>query len=105
MQIAWSANFTGRLSRSASEYTATVGIPRSLHAQITRSAISPRFAISSFLNRPDAKEGFSVFHRLAVGHFSGLDHAGYFGRDFVHQFHGLNDAKNLTGFYMVPNLD
>jgi hypothetical protein len=50
MQIAWSANFTWRLFWSASEYTATVLTPSSLHAQMTRRAISPRLAIRIFLN-------------------------------------------------------
>src|SRR6185312_9088556 len=50
MQIASSANFTCRLFRSASEYTATVRIPISLHALITRSAISPRLAIRTLRN-------------------------------------------------------
>src|SRR5579875_653986 len=50
MQIASSANFTCRLLRSASEYTATVRIPISLHALITRSAISPRLAIRTLRN-------------------------------------------------------
>ena len=35
-----------RASRSASEYTATLRIPSSRHARITRTAISPRFATS-----------------------------------------------------------
>src|SRR6202789_420898 len=50
MQIASSANRTCRLLRSASEYTATVRIPISLHALITRSAISPRLAINTLRN-------------------------------------------------------
>src|SRR3954451_17636073 len=37
-------------SRSASEYTATDGMPSSSSARITRTAISPRFATSTFEN-------------------------------------------------------
>src|SRR5260370_7833486 len=36
---------------------ATVRMPSSLHAQMTRSAISPRFAISIFLNISDQLRG------------------------------------------------
>src|SRR5258708_19729585 len=58
MQIASSANRTCSEFLSASLYTATVRIPISLHALITRSAISPRFAIRTLRNiNPDA------FHR------------------------------------------
>src|SRR4051794_39296185 len=50
MQTSSSANRTCSDSRSASEYTATVCTPSSRHARMTRSAISPRLAISTFLN-------------------------------------------------------
>src|SRR5947209_8641214 len=50
MQMASSAKRTGKELRSASLYTATVLMPNSLQAQMTRSAISPRFAMSIFLN-------------------------------------------------------
>src|SRR5689334_15086926 len=50
MQTSSSANRTCSDSRSASEYTATVCTPSSRHALMTRSAISPRFAMRTFLN-------------------------------------------------------
>ena len=50
MHTASSANRTCKELRSASEYTATVEIPNSLHAQMTRSAISPRLATRIFWN-------------------------------------------------------
>src|SRR5687768_14296833 len=50
MHTSSSAKRTCSDSRSASEYTATVWIPSSRQARITRSAISPRFAIRTFLN-------------------------------------------------------
>src|SRR5215471_547000 len=50
MQMASSAKRTCSECRSASEYTATVRMPSSLQAQITRSAISPRLAIKTFRN-------------------------------------------------------
>src|SRR5580693_35336 len=103
MQMAWSANRTGKLWRSASEYTATVGIPRSLHAQMTRSAISPRLAISIFLNGTDAKEGFSVFHRLPVLHELALDDASRVRFDFIHQLHRFDDTENLTGRHLLTD--
>src|SRR5579862_643421 len=53
MHTASSANRTWRELRSASEYTATVGIPSSLQAQMTRNAISPRLAIRILRNIAD----------------------------------------------------
>jgi len=50
IQTASSAKRTWRASRSASEYTATVEMPNSLQARITRRASSPRLAIRIFLN-------------------------------------------------------
>src|SRR5258708_8755957 len=77
MHTAWSAKRTCRPWASASEYTATVLTPSSLQAQMTRRAISPRFAIRIFLNipgaavrprplavGPDAEEGVPVLHAL-----------------------------------------
>src|SRR5262249_39685910 len=46
-----SASRTCRLSRSASLNTATVAMSSSRQARITRNAISPRLAISTFLNK------------------------------------------------------
>src|SRR5438046_782143 len=48
---AWSARRTWRASLSASECTATVSMPSSRQARITRTAISPRLAVKTFLNR------------------------------------------------------
>src|SRR5690554_2956142 len=50
MQTSSSAKRTCSESRSASLYTATVRMPISRQARITRSATSPRFAIRIFLN-------------------------------------------------------
>src|SRR5581483_3992273 len=47
MEIASSALRTCKAVSSALEYTATVSSPSSLHARITRKAISPRFATST----------------------------------------------------------
>ena len=48
MQTASSANRTWSDVLSATEYTATVLMPNSLHARMTRNAISPRLAIKTF---------------------------------------------------------
>ena len=45
-----SASRTKSASRSGSAYTATLPMPASLQARITRTAISPRFAIRTFCN-------------------------------------------------------
>src|SRR5688500_16069484 len=50
MRRASSASRTCGASWSASEYTATVGIPRRRAVRITRQAISPRLAMSSLRN-------------------------------------------------------
>ncbi len=50
MQMASSAKRTWSDSESAVEWTATVPMPSSLHARITRRAISPRLAMRTFLN-------------------------------------------------------
>src|SRR5436305_12062720 len=50
MGYASSALRTCRDARSTSEYTATAEIPISWQARITRTAISPRFAMRIFLN-------------------------------------------------------
>src|SRR5258706_9540666 len=94
MQMAWSAKRTCRLSRSASEYTATVPIPNSLQAQMTRRAISPRLAMRIFLKGADAKQGLPVFDRLAVGDQLARHHSGDFSLDLVHEFHRFDDAEH-----------
>src|SRR5260370_33320486 len=103
MQMASSAKRAWRLCRSASEYTATVRIPRSLQAEITRMAISPRLAMRIFRNigggnagastRPDRKQPLSVFDRPPVFHQLRNDGARNFRLDFVHQLHGFDDAQ------------
>jgi hypothetical protein len=49
---AWSESRTWSAARSASEKTATGEIPRSRQARAIRTAISPRFAISSLTRTP-----------------------------------------------------
>src|SRR5436190_16506724 len=63
MQMASSARCTGRLWASASLYTSTDWIPSSRHARMTRSAISPRFAIRTL-----SKEMERLLQSLHVGH-------------------------------------
>src|SRR2546426_11154495 len=94
MQIAWSAKRTCRLSRSASEYTATVPIPSSLQAQMTRRAISPRLAIRTFLKGADAKQSLPVLDRLPVAHQLAGHHAGDLSLDLIHELHRLDDAEH-----------
>src|SRR6266542_3546742 len=103
MQIAWSAKRTCRLSRSASEYTATVPIPSSLQAQMTRRAISPRLAIRIFLKGADAKQGLPVLHRLAVTHQFAGHHTSYLRLDLVHELHRFDDAEHRARLHGFAN--
>src|SRR6476646_12526 len=96
MHTAWSAKRTCRLSRSASEYTATVPIPNSLQAHMTRRAISPRLAIRTFLKGADAKQSLPVLDRLSVAHQLAGYHAGYLRLDLIHQLHRFDDAQHRT---------
>src|ERR1019366_1368666 len=71
-------------------------MPRSLQAQMTRRAISPRLAMRIFLNGPDAKESFSVFDRLAVLNELGFDDAWDVGLNLIHELHGFDDAEDFA---------
>src|SRR5690348_6970004 len=66
MQTFSSAKRTCSASVSAVECTATDRRPKSLQARITRSAISPRLAISTLLNTVDSSGLFDTEERLPV---------------------------------------
>src|SRR4051812_46550683 len=105
MQSDWSAKRTCSELASAVEWTATVSTPSSRAARITRSAISPRFAIrmrwntdaSAFgsgpvaaerrspLDRLEAEEGLAVLHRAAVLDQHLGEPPGLLRLDLVHQ--------------------
>src|SRR6187397_1940948 len=106
MQTDSSASFTYLASVSASECTATVRMPISLHARWTRSAISPRLAIRIFSNMPllDHGERFAELHGLPVLHQDLHDLAALGGRDRVHGLHGLDDHQGLAGLDGVADL-
>src|SRR5271165_4453417 len=113
MHTASSAKRTCKELRSASEYTATVEMPNSLQAQMTRRAISPRFATSIFWNIDEggllfaagtyAKERLPVLHGLPIFHKNLHDFSGGIGFDFVHQLHGFHDAQRLAHVHVRPN--
>src|SRR5689334_4591988 len=96
MHTASSAKRTWRAPASASEWTATVAMPSSRQARITRMAISPRFAIKTFLNMErrcgsgslaDHEELLAVFHALTVLDEDLDDDAGVLALDLVHELH------------------
>src|SRR5947209_14464514 len=108
MQTASSANRTCSELRSASEYTATVAIPNSLQAQMTRSAISPRLATRIFWNivggsclllaaRANSEQGLTVLDRLPVFDKNAQHFPADIRFDFVHQLHGFHDAHRRAG--------
>src|SRR4051794_26371564 len=122
MQTSSSAKRTCREFSSASEYTATVLIPSSRQAQMTRSAISPRLAIRIFLNmewaesfpsrlpapglgRFDGEQPFAVLNRLAVLHVRADDLSLVLRRNLVHQLHRFDDAEDLVLLHVIANLD
>src|SRR6187399_1339472 len=91
-----------------------------------RMAISPRLAMSTFLNMesllgcgkgasarlPERGSDLLQLEQLLTElhtrtvfdqHFE--NRAGVFGLDLVHQLHGLDDAKGLTRFHHVADFD
>src|SRR6516225_2320982 len=89
-----SANLTCSAFESAVECTATDWMPSSRQARMTRSAISPRFAIKIFLNIglpavSDLVERLAVLDRVSVLDEALHHHAFDFGLDLVHQLHRL----------------
>src|ERR1700733_1790344 len=115
MQMAWSANRTCKLLRSASEYTATVWMPRSLQAQMTRTAISPRLAMRIFWNmsvwensrstRANGEQSLAVLHWPAALHQLGHDGSGNLRFYFVHQLHRFDNTEHLSRLHRVAHLD
>src|SRR5215467_4749898 len=100
-----SARRTCMASASAVECTATVGMPISLQARRTRSAISPRLAISTLSNIAgppapntllDDRQRLAEFHGLAVADEVRHDHPRLRGRNVVHGLHGLDDHEGLA---------
>ena len=98
-----------RIAVGFAEYTATVEMPSSLQAQMTRRAISPRLATRIFWNMavgcrlllpagPDAEQRLAVLHRLPVFDDRREHFAAGVRLDFVHQLHGFHDAERLPGF-------
>src|SRR5579862_2884158 len=96
-----SARRTCMADASASECTATVAMPISLHARWTRSAISPRFAIRTLSNTTppplfEDDERFAELDGLAVGD-EHLEHHAVPGRgDGVHGLHRFDDQQRLA---------
>src|SRR5512140_863668 len=99
MQTLSSASRTHMAPLSASECTATVEMPISLHARCTRRAISPRLAMRIFSNisLTDDRERLAELHGLAVLHQDRHDLPGLGRGDRVHGLHGLDDHQGLAG--------
>src|SRR5580698_3446776 len=97
---------------------ATTLMPSSLQAQMTRRAISPRFATRIFLNMnygfpaalrgmqlllANAEQRHSIFNRAAVSGEHLDDHAPNLRLDLIHKLHGLNNAQYLAFFHRVAS--
>src|SRR5688572_5081267 len=107
MQTLSSASRTHMAPRSASECTATVEIPISLHARWIRRAISPRFAIRTFVNmglRLEQDERLAELDRLGVTDQDFLHDAVARGLDRIHRLHGLDDQQGLALLDLVAGL-
>src|SRR5512138_3630927 len=100
MQMASSAKRTWSDSASAVECTATVATPSSLQARRTRSAISPRLAMRTFLNmwlaRHDPEERLAELDGRRVLDEDLGDGPVDLALDLVHELHRLDDAERLT---------
>ena len=95
-----SAKRTYFVSRSASEYSATVRIPSSRHVLRIRSAISPRLAITNLSiirrrsgrQRINQEKRLTKFNRVAAVLKNLADDAGALSIDRIKNFHRLNDT-------------
>src|SRR4051794_21769633 len=107
MQTLSSASLTHMAPVSASECTATVEMPISLHARWTRNAISPRLAIRIFSNMAllDDHERLAELHGLGVLDQDLHDLAALGRGDGVHGLHRLDDHQGLAGLHRVADLD
>src|ERR1043166_2365685 len=103
-----SARRTCMASASAVECTATVGMPSSLQARNTRSAISPRLAIRIFSNMAigrttrvrlsfDDHQRFAELDRLGILEQDLADGAGARRRNLVEGLHRLDDQERVAG--------
>src|SRR3954471_14824392 len=112
MQSDSSANRTWSEWTSAVEWTATVLIPSSRAARMTRSAISPRLAMRIFenINPPpascglEAEQRFSVLDRAPVLDEDLYEASRFLRLDLVHQLHRLDDAEDLPLLHQRAHL-
>src|ERR1700719_4737454 len=108
MQTLSSARRTCMASSSAVEWTATVGMPSSLQARSTRSAISPRLAIRILSNiEPllDDHQRLAVFDRLAVCDENLNHRAGARCWDLIHRLHRFDDEQRFAGLHLAADVD
>src|SRR6476469_8505103 len=92
-------------------------MPSSCSARITRTAISPRFAIRTRLNtasegvqgprehRLEVEERLAELDGLSILDVDRADNAFDLGLDLVHQLHRLEDAERLARRDGVADLD
>src|SRR3954471_1300301 len=92
-----SASRTCMASASAVECTATVGMPSSLQARSTRSAISPRLAMRIFSNISlDDHQRLAELDRLTVAEQDLRHCPGTRGGDAVHGLHRLDYEQRIA---------
>ena len=70
-----------------------------------RSAISPRLAISIFLNGAEGKQGFSILDGLAVRYEPAFDDSRNLSFNLVHELHRFDDAEDLAGGDLFADAD
>src|SRR5918992_5452349 len=101
-----SARRTCMAFSSAVECTATVEMPSSRHALITRSAISPLFAIRILSNMLfDDQQRLAIFHGLAILDEDVSHPSRAWRLNLVHGLHGFDDDDRLPLFDLSSDLD
>src|SRR5437868_13887378 len=102
-----SASLTCIASSSAVEWTATVWMPSSRQARMTRRAISPRLAMSILSNIAlfNQHKSFAILDGAPVLHIN-LGDLAVTGRwDLFDRLHVLDDENSLSGLQLGPGLD
>src|SRR6185295_9566376 len=103
------------------EAASTVSMLSFLHVRMIRTAISPRFAMSTRRSAPAARrlrasakrltclahaqERFAVFGERAIGDENFGHGAADAGAHCIHEFHDFDDGDDCVFFYLLADLN